>query len=121
MLDKLSELAGPEAAELMQVTEGDGYAVIALSDDYRGSLESGGDLGGSDDYSKVIEGGDAQSVLSVNFDADDDWLVRLIGDVGAGDEVTDNVAPLSAFGMSTWVDGEVVHGMLKLTTDYATD
>ncbi len=118
VLDKISDLAGPEAADFLKVTEGDGYAVLALQDDYRGKLESGGDLGGSDDYAKVIEGGDAQSVLYVNFDADDDWLVRLVGDVGGADAgVTDNLAPLSAFGISAWVDGDVVHGMFKLTTD----
>jgi hypothetical protein len=37
--------------------------------------------------------------------------------VGADGEVTDNLAPLSAFGVSGWVDGDVVHGMVKLTTD----
>lgn len=114
VLDKIAELAGPEAAEFMQVTEGDGYAVLALQDDYRGTLESGGDLGANDDYAEVVESDDAQSVLYVNFDADDDWLVRVTEDMP---EVSDNVAPLSAFGISGWVDGDVVHGLLKLTTD----
>lgn len=114
VLDKVAELAGPEAAQFMQVSEGDGYAVLALQDDYRGKLESGGDLGDSDDYSKVVEDGEAQSVLYVNFDADDDWLVRVTEDMP---EVSENLAPLSAFGVSGWVDGDVVHGMLKLTTD----
>ncbi len=114
VLDKLAALAGPEAAEFMQVTEGDGYAVLALQDDYRGKLESEGDLGGTDDYAKVVESDDAQSVFYVNFDADDDWLVRLTKDIP---EVSENVAPLSAFGVSGWVDGDVVHGMLTVTTD----
>ena len=117
VLDKIIDLVGPEAAEFLQVTEGDGHAVIALQDDYRSSLEGGGDLGGSDDYSEVVEADDAQTVMYVNFDADDDWLVRLADDLGGGAEVSDNVAPLSAFGVSGWVDGDVVHGMLKLTTD----
>ncbi|HEX7188280.1 MAG TPA: DUF3352 domain-containing protein [Actinomycetes bacterium] len=117
VLDKISDLAGPEAAEFLDVSEGDGYAVLALRDDYRGKLEEGGGLGDSDDYSKVVEGDDAQTVLYVNFDADDDWLVRLTDDLGGDAEVTDNVAPLSAFGISSWVDGDVLHGMLKLTTD----
>ena len=117
VLDKISDLAGPEAAEFLQVTEGDGYAVIAMQDDYRGKLEASGDLGGSDDYSEVVEADNAQSVMYVNFDADDDWLVRVMGDVGVDDKDVDNLAPLSAFGISGWVDGDVVHGMLKLTTD----
>ena len=116
-LDKISDLAGPEVAEFLEVTQGDGYAVIALQDDYRTKLESGGDLGDTDDYSEVVEGGDAHTVLYVNFDADDDWLVRLTGDLGGGAEVSDNVEPLSAFGITSRVDDDVVHGMVKLTTD----
>jgi hypothetical protein len=114
VLDKIGEQAGPEVAEFLQVTEGDGYAVLALQDDYRSALEDGGDLGGTDDYAEVVAGDDAQSVLYVNFDADDDWLVRVTKDMP---EVRANVAPLSAFGVSGWVDGDVVHGLLKLTTD----
>ncbi|HEV2797178.1 MAG TPA: DUF3352 domain-containing protein [Nocardioides sp.] len=117
VLDKIADLAGPEVAEFLQVTEGDGYAVIALQDDYRSTLEGDGDLGGSTDYSEVVEADDAQTVMYVNFDADDDWLVRLTDEMGGGAEVTENVQPLSAFGISGWVDGDVVHGVLKLTTD----
>ncbi|SED30741.1 Protein of unknown function [Nocardioides exalbidus] len=113
VLDKISAIAGPEAEQYLQVSEGDGYAVLALSDDYRGTLESDSGLGGSDVYSQVIDG-DAQTVLFVNFDADDDWLVRLTKDEP---ELSKNLEPLSSFGVSGWVDGDVVHGMLKLTTN----
>jgi hypothetical protein len=114
VLDKVAALAGPEMAEFLQVSEGDGYTVLALQDDYRDALEGGGDLGGSDDYAEVVEDGEAQSVLYVNFDTDDNWLVRVTRDMP---EVSDNVAPLSAFGVSGWVDGDVIHGLVKLTTD----
>ena len=114
VLDKIAAQAGPEMADLMQVTEGDGYAVLALQDGYRGQLEDGGGLGDSAAYSEVVESDEAQTVLFVNFDTDDDWLVRLTGD---SPEVSDNVAPLSALGVSGWVDGDVVHGLVKVTTD----
>jgi hypothetical protein len=114
VLDKISAQLGPEAAEFMKVTEGDGYAVLALQDDYRGKLESSGDLGDSADYADVVESDDAQAVMFVNFDADDNWLARVTEDMP---EVSDNVEPLSAFGISGWVDGDVMHGLLKLTTD----
>jgi hypothetical protein len=114
VLDKLKDLAGPEFGDYFEVTEADGYAVFALQDDYRSALESGGDLGGSDDYAKVVEDGEAQSVLFVNFDADDNWLVRVTEEMP---EVSENLEPLSAFGVSGWVDGDVVHGQVKLTTD----
>jgi len=114
VLDKIAAQAGPEMAELMQVTEGDGYAVLALQDGYRGELEGGGSLGDSAAYSEVVESDEAQSLLFVNFNADDDWLVRLTGD---STEVSKNLEPLSAFGVSGWVDDDVVHGLLKVTTD----
>jgi len=114
VLDKIAAQAGPELAEYMQVTEGDGTAVLALQDDYRGKLEAGGDLGASDDYAKVIEQDNAQMVLFVSFDADDDWLVRVTQDMP---EVSENLEPLSAFGVSGWIDGDVVHGLVKVTTD----
>ena len=114
VLDKISAQAGPEAAELLQVTEGDGYAVLALAEDYRSALEGGGSLGDSAAYSEVVEADEAQSVLFVNFNADDDWLVRLAGDMP---EVSENLEPLAALGVSGWVDDEVVHGLVKLTTD----
>jgi hypothetical protein len=114
VLDKISAQVPSEMADFMKVTEGDGTAVLALQDDYRSKLESGGDLGSSDDYAKVIEQDDAQMVLFVSFDADDDWLVRATKEMP---EVSENVEPLSAFGISGWVDGDVVHGLVKVTTD----
>ena len=113
VLDKITAQAGPEAAEFMQVTEGDGYAVLALADGYRGTLEDGKGLGDSAAYSDVVAP-EAQTVLFVNFNADDDWLVRLTGD---SPEASKNLEPLAAFGVSGWVDDEVVHGLVKITTD----
>lgn len=114
VLDKISAQLGPEVAEYMKVSESDGYAVLSPQDDYRSKLESGGDLGDNADYTAVIESDDAQTVMFVNFDADDDWLARITEDLP---EVSDNVEPLSAFGVSGWVDGDVMHGLFKLTTD----
>ena len=114
VLDKISAQAGPEAAEFLKVSEGDGYAVLALQEGYRGDLEADGGLGDSAAYDEVVESDDAQAVLFVNFNADDDWLVRLTGDMP---EVSDNVEPLAAFGVSSWADDEVLHGLVKVTTD----
>ena len=114
VLDKLKESAGPEIAPYLEVTEADGHAVIALNDDYRGELESGGSLGDTAAYQEVVEGDDAQSVLFVNFNADDDWLTRL---VESEPNASDNLDPLAALGYSQWVDDETVHGLVRLTTD----
>jgi hypothetical protein len=113
VLDKVKELAGPEVAPYLEVTESDGYAVLGTNDDYKAALESKGSLGETEAYGKVIEDG-AASVLFLNFDADDDWLVRLTEDEP---ELSENLAPLSAVGVSGWVEGDIVHGVFKVTTD----
>lgn len=113
VLDKVKELAGPEVAPYLEVTESDGYAVLGTNDDYKTALESKGSLGETEAYGKVIEDG-AASVLFVNFDADDDWLVRLTEDEP---ELSENLDPLSALGLSGWADGDVVHAVYKVTTD----
>ncbi|MBC2933552.1 DUF3352 domain-containing protein [Nocardioides sp. zg-1228] len=113
VLDKISAAVGYEAEDYLQVTEADGHAVLALQDDYRSSLESESGLGDSAAYTDVIDG-DAQTVFYLNFDADDDWLVRLAED---DPEISKNLEPLAAFGVSGWVDDDVVHGLVKITTD----
>jgi hypothetical protein len=113
VLDKVKELAGPEVAPYLEVTESDGYAVLGTNPDYKDALASEGSLGETEAYGKVIED-EAKSVLFLDFDADDDWLVRLTEDEP---ELSDNVAPLSALGTSGWVEGDIVHGVFKITTD----
>jgi hypothetical protein len=113
VLDKVKELAGPEVAPYLEVTESDGYAVLGTNDEYKTALESTGSLGETEAYGKVIED-EAASVLFLDFDADDDWLVRLFEDEP---ELSDNVDPLSAVGVSGWVEGDIVHGVFKVTTD----
>lgn len=112
VLDKVRDLAGPDVAPFLEVTEGDGHAVLGTNDDYRATLASGGNLGETEAYAEVIED-DASSVLFVNFDSDD-WLAEL----SEGEpELSENLAPLSAVGISGWVDGDVLHGVFKVTTD----
>lgn len=113
VLDKVKDLAGPEIAPYLEVTESDGFAVIGTNEEYTAKLKSEGSLGDSEAYDKVIED-DAASALFVNFDADDDWLVRLAKDEP---EISENLAPLSAMGVSGWVEGDVVHGVYKVTTN----
>ena len=114
VLDKVKEAAGPDVAPYLEVTEADGHAVIALNDDYRGELEARGSLGDSETYQEVIEDDDAQSVMFVNFNADDNWLTRL---AESDPKASENLAPLAAFGYTQWVDGEAMHGVVKVTTD----
>jgi hypothetical protein len=54
----------------------------------------------------------ASGVVYVSFDALDDAIKAL---AGGDDEVEANLAPLKAFGLSGWTDGDDSHGMLKLS------
>ena len=95
--------------------EGDDVAVISPHDEFRSSLLSPeGSLGDTSEYDSVVDD-DAEGVVFVNFDADDDWLVRAASD--AGQDVTDNLEPLSALALSWWGDDDAVHVKLRLTTN----
>ena len=115
VLDKLKATAGdPEIEPFLEVTEGDGFAVLALKEAYRSDLADKGSLGDSAAYQEVMDDTEAQSVLFVDFDADDGWLVRVSEE---DPEISENLEPLSAVGVSAWVDDEVLHSLVKLTTD----
>ena len=110
VLDKVKDLAGPEVAPYLEVTEGDGYAVHR----HQRRLQGGARVRAARSatptaYDEVIED-DAASVLFVNFNADDDWLARVSKDEP---ELSENLEPLSAFGISGWVDGDVVARRLQ--------
>jgi hypothetical protein len=115
VLDKIKPQLGPEADMLETEVEGDKVA-ISPNADYRSSLAGGGSLGDSEAFDEVVEDADgASAVLFVDFDADDNWLARLAGDEDP--EIAANIEPLSAFGVTGWLDGGVSHSVMKLTTD----
>lgn len=102
-----------DARILANDAEGD-YVAVGPDGDYRDEVLEGGDLGGSDVFEKVVEDPDrAASILFVNFDAGDGWLERLAGD----NEIGDNLAPLEAAGLSAWMDDDVAHAVLRITTE----
>lgn len=117
VLEQLRSSMDPEAGEALEWSvEGD-HVVVGFSPDYLDKIQAEGDLGGTDAFERVIpEADSASALLFANFDADD-WLVRVIEDMGAPDEVVDNVKPLEAAGFSSWTDGDDVHVQLTITTE----
>jgi hypothetical protein len=115
VLDKLRSSAdGADEGILDSDAKGD---VVAIGPDagYRAVLLEDGGLGDSDAFTSVVEHtDDAAAIVYVNFDAGDDWLAELAGDDA---EVRDNLAPLKALGLSSWVDDDVAHAVIKVTTN----
>jgi hypothetical protein len=113
VLAKVRPQLGSQGALLEVQSDGD-FAAISPNADYRGLLVEDGGLGYTAAYQDVIADADAAAVLFVNFDVDDNWLDALTGD---DPELADNVAPLSALGVTSWSDGDASHALVRLTTD----
>ena len=93
--------------------EGDVVAV-GPSQDYRSAVLSEDGLGDTEAYrDAVIHSDDAGAVLFVNFDAGS-WLASL---PDLDEELRRNLAPLSALGLSSWVEDDVSHAALRITTE----
>ena len=114
MLDKLREMAGPDAGYLASDAERrlprDQPQRRLPSGAARGRWPRGvRDLPGRDP-----RGREAGVVFYLDFDASDDWLLELAGDDA---EAKANLAPLAAVGMSAWQEDGIAHGVLRVTTD----
>jgi hypothetical protein len=119
IIDKLKAAAGGEV-DTVQVRSRDGIVAVGTDPAYLESLLEKGDLGDTEALASVLPEADgANSVLFVDFDAGDGWAERLADQLSEGDpEVSANVAPLDAFGVTSRQDGDgVQHGLLRLTTD----
>ena len=121
VLETVRTVAGPDAAALLaSQSEGD---TVAVGPDaaYRGDVLGSGGLGDSERFTEVVPDAEkAAVVLYLDLDAFDDLVAQLGAGAGTGprtDAVGENVRVLSAVGMGAWVDGEVSHSRLVVTTD----
>ena len=120
VLDKLIAAMGPSASDLVAVDGKDAVAV-GLNRGYLTTLA--GDpaddaaLGGKAGFNSAVPNiEDSNGAVYVDFDAGD-WLTKMLeGDPGAA-EAKANVEPLDTLGVSGRIDGDVLHGLLRLTTD----
>ena len=114
ILEKIRAQMGSQSEFLISESDGDKIA-IGPDQDYVSELLEDGDLGDSDVFKNVVrEAGDASSILFVNFDAGDGWLVKVAGD---DQEAADNLKPLEGIGMSAWVEDDASHVVLRVTTN----
>ena len=111
---KLRQALGAPDGVFEPVAGDDGVA-LGLDKTYTAQVAKGGKLGSSDLFTSVVPDVDRSSaVLFVSFDALDDAVKAL---AGGDDEVAANLAPLEALGLSGWTDGDVSHGVLKISVD----
>lgn len=127
VVEKLTTRLGP-AGQMLVVEEGDRSVSLGLNQEYVDRLATEGGLGDDAAFSSAVPDADrAASVLFVSFDAGDAWVERFVLDVSAmvghhpgglpSDEVRANMEALEALGVSSWVEDDVKHGLLRLTTD----
>ena len=118
IIDKLKAAAGPDA-DMVKVASGDG--LVAVGSTRRTSstlLEKGTWRASPRSTTWCPRRTGPTGSLYVNFDAGDGWAEQLADLLSDGDaEARSNIAPLDALGVSGWSDGDVEHGLLRLTTD----
>ena len=103
---------------MLKTKDGSGVVAVGLDQKYVDSLAGNGTLGSDPTFTSVVpHAAQSTGVLYVNFDAGNGWVDHLAYQLSDGDrQVTSNIAPLHALGASTWVDGDVTHGLVTLST-----
>ena len=87
---------------------------FGLDAGYVASLAEDGSLGDEPQFESALPDlEDRSGGLYVDFDAGD-WLTGLAQDDA---EARENLEPLASLGVTSWQDGEVVHGKIRLATD----
>jgi hypothetical protein len=111
---KLREsLHAPEG--VFEPVAGDDSVAIGLDQDYAGAVAKAGKLGTSEAFTSVVPEADkANGVMFVNFNALGDAIKAL---ASGDDQITANLKPLQAFGLSSWADGDDTHGRLKISVE----
>jgi hypothetical protein len=119
VIDKLEHRFDLHLSDIPVVVESStDRVVLATSKDYADELLGAGRLGSVDNFRSAVPDADrATGILYVDFDSK--WRDSLIAMAEGGDteEADANTAPLTALGLSTWQDGTVSHGLLRLGTD----
>jgi hypothetical protein len=116
VLEKLrAQLPPGETLVLDSDSEGD-TVVVGPNEDFRKEMLADDGLGDDEVFKDVVrEVDDAAVVLFVNINELQELVEESIGEFDQ--EFVDNLEPVSGFGISGYVDGEVAHTVMRLTTD----
>jgi hypothetical protein len=116
VLDKLRDQFPPSDTLVFDTdSEGD-TVVIGPNEEFRKEVLDNGGLGDNEVFQDVVrEVDDASVVLFVNINELEDLVEESMGEFDQ--DFVDNVKPISGFGISGYVDDEVAHTVMRLTTD----
>jgi hypothetical protein len=117
ILPVLEELiAAADAEGVLHVESGDGAVAVGFDQDYLSELVADGDLGEQDGFESALPDlGDSAGGFFVDFD-EGDWLEPVLESDG-DEELKDNLEPLNSLGATGELDGDVLRGLLRLSTD----
>ncbi|MBD8869234.1 DUF3352 domain-containing protein [Nocardioides donggukensis] len=115
VLEKLRARFGADADLLASRVDGD-HLLVGPSPAYLDRLAADGGLGDTVAFRSVVPNAEeAASIFYLNFDAGN-WLVRL-AEFDQNGETKENLAPLQAFGISSWIEDGEAHSLVRLTTE----
>ena len=115
VLDKLRDMAGPQANVLESDKDGD-VIVVGPNADYRDEVLEDGGLGDNDVFKDVVRESDkAQGLVFVDVDVFEDAIEESMGD--SDEEFFENFKQLSGIGAVAWVEDGVSHTVLRAATN----
>ena len=116
VLDKVEQAFGPMLGPLV-VEEGDGVVALGINEDYVGTLAEDGALGDEDRFQAALSDlDDSAGGFYLDFDAGD-WLTELAATDPDGEELRENLEPLASLGISGGAEDDVLHAVMRLSTD----
>jgi hypothetical protein len=123
IIAKVEERTGFSLSDIpIGLAGNDDKLALSPSNDYADDLLGNGDLGSNGGFQDVVPEADKASGLwYVDFQSSwRDLIADVIADEdgdSAAKEFDDNTEPLKSMGASAWLDGEISHLLVKVTTD----
>ncbi|MCY7395103.1 MAG: DUF3352 domain-containing protein [Nocardioides sp.] len=105
-----------EADVVESTTEGD-TVVLGPDAAYRAEVAAGGNLGDTEDFSRVVPDAESPVVCYLNVNAFESSLETVLAGSEGAEQVQANIEPLSSIGISTSNEGDVSRFVLRVGTD----
>lgn len=121
VIAKVEQHLGMQLSDIPMDVQGSGHKLAISTGGYGPELLKDGTLGSVSGFRNAVpEAGKAGAILYVDFDsAWRDAVARELTKEGGTSEADfdANTKPLHTLGLSSWLDGDTFHGLLKVTTD----